>query len=367
MSEYFLGLLSGTSMDAIDAALVDFSDNNVRLIATHSQKFPHDLKKECETLIRNKSTTLLDFGKLNTQLGHLFADTANQLISNANVKKENILAIGSHGQTIFHHPNDKNPFSLQMGDGNIIASSTGIQTVADFRSKDIALGGQGAPLTPAFHNVLFRDTTQNRAAVNIGGIANITYLPADQNQSIIGFDSGPGNTLLDLWTEKHLKKSYDKNGNWAKTGKISIELLTNMLKDNFFTLALPKSTGREYFNLPWLEHYLSDEITPEDVQATLVELTATTIVNHIKEFSSNADDIILCGGGTHNEYLVQRIKELAGTISVSSSEQFGYHPDWIEAMTFAWLAKQNIEQKPGNLPSVTGASRSAILGSIYFA
>jgi len=367
MSEYYIGLLSGTSMDAVDSALVDFSDETPKLISTHNEIFPINLKKECESHITKKNTSTDSLEKLNIELGHLFATAANNLISQSKIEKNKIIAIGSHGQTIFHKPNDPKPFSLQIGDGNIIASSTNIKTIADFRSKDISLGGQGAPLTPAFHEVLFRNDNSNQAVINIGGITNITYLPKDFKKLIIGFDSGPGNTLLDLWAEKYLNKTYDENGNWGKSGKINLQLLESFLNDGYFKLPLPKSTGREHFNLAWLENYLTENLKPEDVQATLVELTAKSIANHIEKFAPETQEIILCGGGTHNDFLCLRIQENLKNIPVFTTEKYGFHPDWIEAMTFAWLAKQNLDQKPGNLPSVTGATKAAVLGSVYFA
>ncbi len=365
MTEFYIGILSGTSMDAVDVALVDFSDKYPHLIVTHSEKFPAELKQQLHQLILEKNTSLENFGKLDTKLGKLFAVAVNNLLAISPIKKENILAIGSHGQTIFHHPNDDAPFSLQIGDANIIAALTGIKTIADFRNKDIALGGQGAPLTPAFHNILFRNTEINRAVINIGGISNITYLPKDLTKPIIGFDPGPGNTLLDLWAEKHLQKSYDENGQWAASGKVDNILLNDLLADPYFHFPLPKSAGREHFNLAWLEAHLSPTIKAKDVQATLSALTAKSITTHIEKYSPLTEEIILCGGGVHNLHLLETLQANLETIPLYSSEKYGVHPDWVEAMTFAWLAKQHLSQLPGNLPSVTGASKAAILGCVY--
>lgn len=365
MSEYYIGLLSGTSIDAVDAALVDFSTSTPKLIATHNELFEKDLKAQLQKLVFSRHTSLEMFGKLDVALGKLFAQSVNTLLKKSNISAKDVIAIGSHGQTVFHHPNDENPFSMQIGDANIIATLTTIKTVADFRSKDITLGGQGAPLTPAFHEVLFRNNQTNRAIINLGGITNITYLPKNESENIIGFDSGPGNTLIDCWAEKNINKNYDENGQWAKSGKVNNAFLQNMLSDNYFSHPIPKSTGREYFNLEWVESYISSTIQPEDIQSTLTELTAITIQQHINTHAPQTSEIIICGGGAHNSYLVSRISQLLNPITVHLSDKYGVDPDWIEAMTFAWLAKQNINQKPGNLPSVTGASKSAILGSIY--
>lgn len=362
MSEYYIGLLSGTSVDAIDAALVDFSTPPLKLVATHSEAFDDEIKKQIQQLVFNQYTTLENFGKLNTALGKLFAKAANELLKKSNIPADKINAIGSHGQTVFHHPNDENPFSLQIGDANIIAALTNIKTVADFRSKDLALGGQGAPLTPAFHEVLFRSENKNRAIINIGGITNITYLPKNKSENIIGFDSGPGNTLMDCWIEKHNNSPYDKNGDWASRGKINKDFLSALLSDNYFSQSIPKSTGREYFNSNWVQKNISTNIRPEDVQATLAELTAITIKTHVENFAVETQEIILCGGGVHNIYLVNRISKSLNNVPVLISSELGIDPDWIEAMTFAWLAKQHITQKPGNIPSVTGASAMTILG-----
>lgn len=365
MSDIYIGILSGTSIDAVDVAMVDFSQTYPKLLCTHNEKFPSELKNELQQIIFEKKSSLENLGKLNIKLGKLFATAVNNLLQMSAIKKEKVTAIGSHGQTIFHHPNDEHPFSLQLGDANIIAALTGIKTIADFRNKDIALGGQGAPLTPAFHNVLFRSTEINRAIINIGGITNITYLPKDMNKPIFGFDSGPGNTLLDLWAEKHLKKSYDENGQWAAKGEINLSLLNNLLTDPYFHSPLPKSAGREHFHLTWLDTHLSLALKPEDVQNTLSALTAKSITNHISKHLPQTEEIILCGGGVHNQHLVKTLEAYVEKIPLYSSQKYGVHPDWVEAMTFAWLAKQHLNEQPGNLPSVTGANRRAILGCVY--
>ncbi len=359
MSELYIGLMSGTSADGIDAALVDFSQPAPNLVATHYVPYPSDMRNEILALCQPGADEINRLGQLDIRLGKAFALTVNELLQQARLSPEKIKAIGSHGQTVRHHPAQQ--FTLQICDPNIIAAETGITTIADFRRRDIALGGQGAPLVPAFHQAVFSDTNHSRMIVNIGGIANITLL--SPNGNVLGFDTGPGNTLLDAWTEIHLKKSYDAHGEWAKQGNILPELLAKLLDDSFFKLAPPKSTGREYFNLKWLQSFLSADFKAEDIQATLVELTARSILSHLPNQSC---DIVICGGGAHNLLLMSRLQSLAAPHPVFSSAKLGINPDWVEAMAFAWLAKQTLHKKPGNLMQVTGAKTSAILGAVYF-
>ncbi|HET8705381.1 MAG TPA: anhydro-N-acetylmuramic acid kinase, partial [Pseudomonadales bacterium] len=275
--------------------------------------------------------------------------------------------IGSHGHTLRHRPLLDAPFSWQIGDPNVIAERTGITTVADFRRRDVAAGGQGAPLVPAFHAHVFGDEDFDRVVLNIGGIANVTILPDRKSQRPVrGFDTGPGNALLNDWTERHLGKSFDDNGNWARSGVVCDELLSELLKDTYFTKPVPKSCGREQFNLNWLEERLFHfpQLRACDVQATLVELTAATVALAIKAQASDARDLFVCGGGAHNAYLMERIAALSG-LDAQKTEMLGVPADWVEAMAFAWLAWQTLERRTGNLPSVTGASRPVILGAIY--
>ncbi len=353
-------------MDGIDAALVSFEDEKIELLTTTSIDIPTSTKSSLTLLLRGENIHLKLLGETDTQMGHLFADAVLDLLKKTTIKSDEIKAIGSHGQTIYHHPHGDNPFTLQIGDPNIIAARTNITTVADFRRRDIALGGQGAPLVPAFHDYLFRDRTNDLCVVNIGGIANITYLPADKSKPIIGFDTGPGNTLLDSWHQKHRNKPIDLNGEWARSGKIIPELLDLLLDDPYFKKTSPKSTGREYFNLHWLDEKLTTleiKIAPEDIQAALTELTAKTIALSI----TSASTIYVCGGGTHNTFLMERLRAHCTHQSVESTAKMGVDPQWMEAMAFAWLAKQTIEKKPGNLPSVTGAKKPSILGGAYYA
>ncbi len=361
---YHIGLMSGTSMDAIDVALLDFSNDNCKLIASHSHSFPDGLKQELQQLIQSETLNLRDFGTLDAQLGRTFADAANQLIQQQQINKSEITAIGSHGQTVFHAPDSTPPFTLQIGDPNCISQFTGITTVADFRRRDIAAGGQGAPLVPAFHNQFFRSPQHNRVILNIGGIANITVLAADQNKTTSGFDTGPGNCLLDEWCQQHLNQTYDKNGSWAATGNINHQLLEQLLADDYFSLPAPKSTGREYFNLHWLKQHSADD-SPENIQATLTQLSIESITRAIELHSHDYDEVYVCGGGAFNASLMQGLKNRLAGIKVKTTTELGVEPEWVEAAAFAWLAKQTLESKPGNIAEVTGASTNLILGGIY--
>lgn len=363
MSELYIGLMSGTSVDGIDAALVDFSNPKPQLIAHHYEKMPEHLRAKIMALLSPGSDEINRMAEADILLGKAFAKTANALLQKNHIFPEKISAIGSHGQNIRHHPHRQ--FTLQIADPNVIAAETGITTVADFRRRDLAHGGQGAPLVPAFHREIFHSDKMDRVIVNIGGIANITLLPADKTKTVFGFDTGPGNTLLDMWTEKQLKKSYDEHGSFAAQGVIQKKLLEQLLADPYFQLNPPKSTGREYFNLAWLEKFLSDTMPAADVQTTLAELTAQTIIDAINVYYPRAE-IYVCGGGVHNDFLMKRLRELAVDHDVYTTEKLGVHPDYVEAIAFAWLAKQTLEKKPGNLMAVTGAKKETILGGIYY-
>ncbi|MGZ5030764.1 MAG: anhydro-N-acetylmuramic acid kinase, partial [Methylobacter sp.] len=281
------------------------------------------------------------------------------------IPASSIKAIGSHGLTIYHAPEIKFPFSLQIGDPNVIAELTGITTIADFRRRDIAAKGQGAPLVPAFHQAVFQHPDEHRCIVNIGGIANITVLPKHQSAEVIGFDTGPGNTLMDLWIKLHRNLSYDQSGTWAKSGKIDHDLVELLKQDAYFHTAPPKSTGKEYFSLPWIYQYFDAfSYKAEDIQASLCFLTAITICDAIKEHAPATERIMICGGGIHNKYLLELIQQNIDC-PVESTEQYGLHPDHVEAVAFAWLARQTLNNLPGNLKEVTGAVNSVILGGIY--
>ncbi len=369
MSELYIGLMSGTSADGIDAALVDFSQSQPAIIATHYAPYESELRQKILTLCKQGENEIQRLGELDVLLGNAFAQVVNQLLKKQGMTASDIAAIGSHGQTVRHMPDQPSRFTLQIGDPNIIAAETGITTIADFRRKDIALGGQGAPLVPAFHQYTLSSSIIDRAIVNIGGIANITILPHQTPDIVTGFDTGPGNVLLDAWINLHQQQSHDRHGSWGAEGKLNQALLDLLLADPYFTLAPPKSTGREYFNLDWLQqklNVLNKEISPVDVQTTLVELTAHSIIDAIRQYFPSGE-ILVCGGGVQNTFLMSRLTELAKpAYFVSSTQKYGLDPDWIEAVAFAWLARQTVNRQPGNLPRVTGAKQAALLGGVYY-
>lgn len=358
--------MSGTSLDGIDAAIVDFTDNNICLLNSHYQPYPKSVRQKLRNIC-NGNGSIQDLAEMDSVLGQLYSESVLTLLEESALNKEDIKAIGNHGQTICHHPKQPNPYTLQIGDPNIIAELTGISVAADFRRRDIAVGGQGAPLVPAFHQAIFRSSTESRAIINIGGISNITYLPHSQVEKVSGFDCGPGNTLMDYWVENHSGKMFDDNGQWACSGKVSQPLLQHLLTDPFFALSPPKSTGTDYFSPDWLEERLNElelNIAEEDIQATLTELTAQTISSAVKKLSTEPVNLYICGGGARNSYLVERLKLISGS-PVQTTESLSVSPDWVEAMAFAWLARQTVKGSPGNLPEVTGASRPVILGGLY--
>ena len=365
--QYFAGLMSGTSMDAADAALVDFSGGQPRLTATHRTPLTPELRAALLALCTPSPNEIERMAELDARMGEIFADSALALLKKAGVKATEVHAIGSHGQTVRHQPGGPYPFSLQIGNPVLIAQRTGITTVADFRRADIAVGGQGAPLVPAFHNAVFRSAQHDRVVVNIGGIANITVLPKDATHAVTGFDTGPGNVLLDAWAERHLGKRMDEDGRFAASGQVHEKLLHTLLNDDYFSLTPPKSTGREHFNIAWLDAVLKNYsgVTPSDIQATLCDLTAASIAQAIRHYAPHTSEVLICGGGAHNVHLMQRLRARLSQCAVESTEKHGINPDWVEAMAFAWLAKQTLEGKPGNLPSVTGAKHAAVLGGIY--
>jgi anhydro-N-acetylmuramic acid kinase len=365
---YYIGLISGTSVDAVDAALVALpAGGRFTLVATHAHPIPAAIRDEIQALMRAGADEIDRFGELDMALGELFADAANTVMAQAGLGKDDVRAIGSHGQTLRHRPRAARPFTLQIADPSVIAERTGITTVADFRARDMAAGGEGAPLVPAFHRQVLHSPKQNRAIINIGGIANVTYLPADAAQPVSGFDTGPGNTLLDQWITRHHTFPRDEGGQWAASGRPSNPLLEQLLQDPYFEAAPPKSTGREHFNLGWLGQHLQKlpALPAADVQATLLQLTARTIAGAIRRFLPQTREAYVCGGGAHNRALMQALAGHLSGVPVATTDALGWHPDWVEAAAFAWLAHQTLEGLPGNLPSVTGAKRAVILGGIY--
>jgi anhydro-N-acetylmuramic acid kinase len=359
--------MSGTSMDGIDAALVSFGDREVAIHATHTEQYPQALREALLVAIREPLDVPPDpTGDLDRRVGESFLDAAQAVIELANVDRQEIIAIGSHGQTLRHQPNAASPFSLQIGNPKIIASGTRTTTVANFRQADIAAGGQGAPLVPPFHQWLFGSAASDRVVANIGGIANVTVLRAD-GSDVIGFDTGPGNGLMDAWIRHHLGRPFDRGGQWAASGYVIRPLLDRMCQDEYFGLRPPKSTGFEYFNLPWLQGFDVSQFTAADVQATLCELSAVTIARAVSDHATATRDIFICGGGSHNAELMRRLRRNLPDAVVSSTDSAGLDPDWVEAAAFAWLAMRTMHGETGNLPSVTGATHKVILGDIHSA
>jgi anhydro-N-acetylmuramic acid kinase len=358
--------MSGTSMDAIDAALVRIVEHDLQLIQYQQTPISKKLQQTIRSI--NTESTLSEISEIDVIMGNLFAEASLQIIESGDLAPEDIHAIGSHGQTILHLPEAEHPRTLQIGDANIIAYQTGIITVADFRRMDIAAGGEGAPLAPAFHQWLFQNEKSDRVILNIGGMANITLLPADNKTAITGFDTGPGNALMDEWIQQHLDQDFDRDGIWASSGQSNQELLSQLLDEAYFKTAPPKSTGKDFFNLQWLENKLSmlkTSIDANDVQATLLELSVVTISDAIKNHAPDCDEILVCGGGVHNKLMMQRLSDLQSETKINSTQKAGLDPDAVEAVAFAWLAKCRMENQSGNLTSVTGADDQVILGAIY--
>ncbi len=359
--------MSGSSLDGIDAVLVSFDASFPQLEAKLVHPLEPQLIDALDALTRPGADELDRLCRADVILGECFATAAKNLLAQAKIDAAAIHAIGSHGQTVRHYPDTRTPTTLQIGDPNIIAERTGITTVADFRRRDMAAGGQGAPLVPAFHQAVLYDPDHHRVIVNIGGIANLTLLPANPDIGVTGFDTGPGNALLDAWIKRHRHEAYDQHGEWAASGKVHPELLTALLGEPYFFLPAPKSSGRDMFNLEWLTNCWPTvaELPPADVQATLLELTAVTITDAIQQAQPSPEQVLVCGGGVHNIALLQRLNTLLPAQQVLSTRDVGLEPDWIEAMAFAWLARQTRRHQAGNLPTVTGASHAVVLGGIY--
>jgi anhydro-N-acetylmuramic acid kinase len=367
MKQIYIGVMSGTSLDGIDAVALDLTAEP-QLLATHYLPYNDLLRQRLRRLCQGCSDELSLYADLDSHLGQLFAETARSVIDKAGLTAGDIRAIGSHGQTVRHYPERKAPNSLQIGNPNIIAEMTGVTTIADFRRRDMAAGGQGAPLVPAFHRAVFSDATRIRAVINIGGIANITWLPAtgQPDHFTHGFDTGPGNTLMDTWIQRHKQARFDENGHWAKQGKCNPDLLQALQSDPYFTTPAPKSTGCDYFNLIWLEKFLARHPDlPVNVQATLCELTASTIGAAVRACDPAPTQVFICGGGSHNAHLLERLAAHLPRITVDTTAVLGMEPDWVESTAFAWLAQQTLAHQSGNLPVVTGAAKEVILGCIY--
>ena len=377
-SQIFVGLMSGTSLDAIDAVMVDFGNpKQPKLLAASATEFPGALREELLALTQPGSNEIERMGRADRLLAKILAEAVKGLLKETGISASTIAAIGSHGQTIRHRPTGEKQkadpaFSLQIGDPNSLAFETGITTVADFRRKDIAAGGQGAPLAPALHAEFFGDDEENRAVINIGGMSNVTFIPSIGD--VLGFDTGPGNVLMDAWIKLHQNKEYDSNGEWASNGKVNPELLNALMGLPFFKQLGSVSTGREDFCLEMLHAKLASapaftNESPVNVQATLLEYTARTIANGLQFAAQNStvNHVYICGGGAFNGALMQRLSELLAPAKVDTTQVLGIPPEWVEGVAFAWLAQQTLCHWTGNLASVTGAKRNLILGGIYSA
>jgi anhydro-N-acetylmuramic acid kinase len=372
MTEYYIGLMTGTSVDALDAVLVQFDSEDTPLIhSTYSIALPEHIQQQVQQLTSSGEDEIALIRQVDLDIALISCKAIKALCQQFDIPHSAIKAIGSHGQTVRHYPATKNVkgYSLQLGDPNIIAEATGITTVADFRRRDIAAGGQGAPLVPAFHRAAFHSQQHDRIIMNLGGIANISYLP--KNDEIVGYDTGPANTLMDAWCLKYQHQRFDKNGRWAKTGNCQDELLEILMADSYFSSPAPKSTGKEHFNLQWLEQHLDRlKTTPSaaDIQATLLTLTAKTIAQGIDSVDPyhNAT-IYTCGGGSQNAALIEKLADYVAPRTIETTAKIGIEVNWVEATAFAWLAKQTMNRASGNLPSATGAKNDVILGGVYFA
>ncbi|MCK9488841.1 MAG: anhydro-N-acetylmuramic acid kinase [Xanthomonadales bacterium] len=378
--ELFLGLISGTSADAIDVALVDFSSGTPTLVGAHAQPYESGLRQGLLELAQGDGSTRLDeVGALDTAVADAFAAAAVALLAEIGIEPHRVRALGSHGQTVWHRPHAQRPFSLQLGDPSRIAERSGCTVVADFRRRDLAAGGQGAPLLCALHAAVLACPDEDRAVLNLGGIANLTLLPADPGQPVTGFDTGPASGLLDAWAQRHLGTAFDRDGAFAARGQSRPELLARWLDEPYFALPAPKSTGREVFNLDWLSRRCElQHWSPADVQASLVSLTATTVAQALAQHMPGASRVLACGGGVHNPVLMAALQQALAAVLpaapaadrrapviLETTAAHGIDPDYMEAMGFAWLARETLAGRPGNLPAVTGARGPRILGGIY--
>lgn len=367
----YVGLMSGTSADGIDAALVDFADPaSPRLLAAHASPWPQALRERLVELGQSgQSLTLDELGELNSRIATGFAGAVEGLLAAAAVAPGQVAAIGSHGQTVRHRPLGRGgdgtfPFTLQLDDPSLLAERTGIAVVADFRRRDVAAGGHGAPLLPALHAALLGGAGEDRAVLNLGGIGNLTLLPGASGD-VRGFDTGPANALMDAWCRRHTGQGFDRGGTFAAGGRVDEALLQRLLADPWFALPPPRSTGRDQFHLGWVDASLSGGESPADVQATLLALTARTVADVLQATQPATARVIACGGGVHNPVLMGALARAMPGRTLESSAAHGLDPDFVEAMGFAWLARQTALGLPGNLPSVTGAAGPRILGGIY--
>ncbi len=353
--------MSGTSLDGADAVLADFSSAAPRTLAFATEPFPQRLRAQLLMLSEPGVDSLELAAKVSMELADLYARASESVLARAAVARAEVSAIGCHGQTVRHRPDLG--FTVQLNDPARLAERMGIDVVADFRRRDMAAGGQGAPLVPAFHEAVFRDAARARAVVNIGGISNVTSLAP--GRKTLGFDCGPGNVLLDEWAHRHLGASFDDNGRWAASGEVDAALLRRLLEDPYLAAPAPKSTGRELFRMAWLEERMHAGAAPADVQSTLAEFTARAIVEAIDRFCPATEEIYLCGGGARNGDLVSRIARLAGRRPVTATDALGVPATHVEALAFAWLAMKCVRREAVDLSAATGARGPRILGAIY--
>ena len=371
----FVGVMTGTSVDGLDMAAIEIDlDEKIEFIASETTAYPPDLRENLLALSQAEAASISSYGELDAALGKFIGNSVNSFLRKFGIDSKEVQAIGSHGQTIRHQPpgmtgNGEQSFTLQIGDPNQIAYITRVITIADFRRMDIAAGGQGAPLVPLFHQRILKKQSSDTALVNIGGIANITYV----EETLLGYDIGPGNCLVDAWCQRKLNKPYDDKGHWARTGKLNDQLLKRLLNEPYFYLEPPKSTGKELFNLAWLKknaiEYQLERMSSQDIQRTLLELTAVTIAKSVKK-TPKVSNVIVCGGGRRNEFLMERISSLLnledkGRYVVDASEHWGIDGDSLEASAFAWLAFRRLNNLVGAVPSVTGAKKPSVLGAVY--
>ncbi len=359
----YIGTISGTSVDALDLALLEISPR-IRLVAAGAATFPEPLRKRLLALGQPEDDSIDAVGAADRELGEFIGTSISAFLAEHGISASQVRAIGSHGQTVRHRPDAAQPFTLQIGDPNLIAERTGITTVADFRRRDMAAGGQGAPLVPRFHEALFRTASEARAVLNIGGISNLSLLPARADQPLLGFDCGPGNALLDSWCVRHRSEPFDVDGAWAETGTVLPTLLAALLEDEYLSRPPPKSTGREHYNLDWLQPKLASSMAAADIQRTLLEMTAVSVQRAIVRWCSDAERVVVCGGGRRNGLLMERLTALLQP-AVAPTETLGFDGDAMEAAAFAWLAHQRLEGRAGSAGSVTGAAGDRVLGAVY--
>ena len=364
--EIYIGLISGTSRDGVDAAAVRFSPSAPELLSAHCLPYPAELERKLAAIVgtaRRPEDGAMS--ELDTLLAEHFADAVLALLERADLEAAEVTAVGSHGQTVWHDPRGTPPETIQLGSPGLIAHRCGILTVGDFRQADLRAGGEAAPLAPLLHRDLFSSDSESRAVLNLGGIANLTVLrPGNQ---VSGFDTGPANCLMDAWIQRERGVPIDDGGRWAASGRVLEPLLERLLRDSWFAAPPPKSTGIEYFNLRWLSPHLDGlRAASADIQATLAELTARTVANALlRVMTTLPHDLLLCGGGVHNPFLVERIRTCLPGVAVSDTGQHGLHPDWVEATLFAWLARERLSDRKQDTRSITGASEPVLLGDVY--